>query len=65
MSFSHSILLQFHINIAEDSVEVVKAVSPENLRGSDEESDQVALESVDQESAPAVLLPHVPPAGNV
>lgn len=67
-SFTHSsripFHLQFHINIAEDPVEVVKAVSPDNIGSSDEESDQVALESNDQESPPAVLLPHAAPAGN-
>lgn len=48
---------------ADDAVEVVKAISAEKKLPMDieKESDQVALESQDNESAPAILIPHAPP----
>lgn len=55
----------FQIYAADDAVEIVKAVSPDQ-NGSNEpekEPDQVALESQDQDSSPAILLPHGSPPG--
>lgn len=48
---------------SDDAVEVVKAISPEKNSPIENEmnSDQVALESQDQESPPAILIPHAPP----
>lgn len=46
---------------ASDDIEVVKAIAPEegNERGDD--SDQVALESVDQDGSPTLLYQQHPP----
>lgn len=51
------------IHAADENVEIVKAISPDKKtqNESEKEVDQVALESQDQESPPAVLVPHVPP----
>lgn len=48
---------------ADESVEIVKAVSPDKKSNEQEkEMDQVALESQDQDSPPAILIPHAPPS---
>lgn len=54
----------FQIFAADDAVEVVKAISAEEKlpMETEKESDQVALESQDKESAPAILIPHAPPS---
>lgn len=51
------------IYAADETVEIVKAVTPDKNQQneSDKEADQVALESQDQESSPAILIPHAPP----
>lgn len=51
------------IYAADDAVEIVKAISPDQNAPNEpeKESDQVALESQDQESPPAILIPHAPP----
>lgn len=53
----------FQIYAADDAVEIVKAISPDKVPPNEQEkeSDQVALESQDQESPPAILIPHAPP----
>lgn len=67
MCYDHNIVLfpmfLFQIYAADESVEIVKAVTPDkNDRNEPEkEMDQVALESQDQESSPAILIPHAPP----
>lgn len=60
------LLLIFQIYAADDAVEIVKAVSPDKKSPNEpeKESDQVALESQDQESHPAILIPHAPPPGS-
>lgn len=44
-------------------MEIVKAVTPDKKERNEpeKEMDQVALESQDQESPPAILIPHAPP----
>lgn len=51
------------IYAADESVEIVKAVTPDKKERNEpeKEMDQVALESQDQESPPAILIPHAPP----
>ncbi|XP_031628152.1 uncharacterized protein LOC116343957 [Contarinia nasturtii] len=56
-------LILTQIYAADDGVEIVKAISPDmkQLNDPEKEQDQVALESQDQDSPPAILLPHPPP----
>lgn len=54
-----------YIITAEESVIDAKVDSPDDSEDADDKSDQMALESVDQESAPVVLLPHIPMSGNI
>lgn len=63
-SFTHFIFIFFfQIHAADDAVEIVKAISPDKKipSGPEKDVDQVALESQDQESPPAILIPHAPP----
>lgn len=51
------------IYAADESVEIVKAVSPDKKtqNESEKEADQVALETQDQDISPAISLPPQPP----
>lgn len=46
-----------------DDVEVVKAVSPDEVAEINNNPDQVALESIDSDAAPSIHLPLAQPAG--